>query len=408
MRLLRRGPVLGLWAGQTFSVFGDRLYAMAIMWIAWQKSGAAAMGFVAVAESVPYIVTGTVGRRLVARLNSLKALACVDVARAGVVAVIPLVWTHTGLAEVLALVVLVGWGGAVFDPNLSAIVPDLVDKDSVQTVIGLMDLSGRIARIAGPGTAGALLALMPMPALFLVDAATFAASALSLAFLAPYAARIRHRTPPAARDVAGRPRARDVLRKNPEVAAAITVHGIGIACTAVTMALPALLATRLDAGAAAYGAVLAATGAGALAGNTIAGHWRIKGPVLSLYCGLWAVSGVLLAVMGAAFSLPFLAAVAAVSGMVAPFLQITLATYLSMFEPALRLRLMTVDLTVIRTGGTAAMLFVPALAAPRPGAAYAMAGAATAAAGLLGALLVLRHRRTEVPEKTSEREMARE
>ncbi|MEW1720613.1 MFS transporter [Streptomyces sp. NPDC093109] len=410
MQLLRRGPVVGLWIGQTCSVFGDRLYAMAIMWIVWQKSGAAAMGLVAVAESVPYIVFGTIGRRLVARCNSLRALAIVDLFRAGLVATIPLVWSHAGFIGVLVLVLLIGAGGALFDPNLSALVPDLVPPAQVQGVNGLMDLSGRIARIAGPGAAGALLALMPMTALFWVDAATFVASGIALICLAPAATRMRRKAPkvPAA-PPAARARARDLLKGRPDTAAAIGVHGVGIACTAVAMAMPALLADRLGAGAAAYGAILAATGAGSLVGNTVAGHVQLKGPAPALYCGLWALSGALLALTGAAFSLPFLLLVAVLSGMVAPFLQITLATHLSRFEGAARLRLMSVDLTVIRTAGTGAMLFVPALAAPNPTVAYAIAGLTTVLVGGFSALWLWRRTPSRaMNEDAVARELVRE
>jgi hypothetical protein len=351
---------------------------MAIMWIAWQRSGAAAMGLVAVAESVPYVVLGTLGRRVVARFASLRALAGVDLVRAVLVAAVPVAWSHGGLTAVLALALFVGAGGALFDPNLSALVPDLVASTEVRGVNGLMDLSGRVARIAGPGAAGALLAVVPMAALFWVDSATFLVSVVALACLAPAAGQVRRRASAPSPRSGTRPRARDVLRGRPGTAAAIGVHGIGIASGAVAMAMPALLADRLGAGASAYAAVLAVTGTGALVGNTVAGHMRPKGPAPAVYCGLWALAGVLLMLTGFAFSLPFLLTVALLSGAVAPFLQITLATHLSGFEGPARLRLMTLDLTVIRAAGTASMLFVPVLAAPSPATAYVLAGLATA------------------------------
>lgn len=63
LRLLRRRPVLVLWLAQSLSVLGDRLYALAVMWVVYAATGSASlMGLVAVAESLPYIVLGTVGR----------------------------------------------------------------------------------------------------------------------------------------------------------------------------------------------------------------------------------------------------------------------------------------------------------------------------------------------------------
>ncbi|MFF2952655.1 MFS transporter [Kitasatospora sp. NPDC057965] len=390
VRLLRRGPVLLLWGAQTASVFGDRLYAMAVMWMAWERSGAGAMGLVAVAESLPYIVLGTVGRRIMDRFASLRALAVVDAVRLALVAALPWAWTEFGTAGLIASAALLGVGGALFDPNLGAMVPDLVRPGEVQAVSGLMDLTGRIARIAGPGAAGLMLAVMPLAGLFWVDAATFALSALALVLLA---ARVRlpaGSVPQAGPKAAGvRPGAWSLMRTHPDTGVVLAVHGIGIFAGAVSLAMPALLAARLGAGASAYAAVLACTGAGALAGNLVAGNVRLPGPLTAVYCGAWAASGLVLAATGLTGSLPVLLALSVLSGAVSPFLQIALSTHFALFPPVARRRLLTVDLTVIRTCGTVSMLFVPALAAGGPRAAFLGGGLAVVVAGSAGAVLVL-------------------
>ncbi|MFD7409895.1 MFS transporter [Streptomyces sp. NPDC059866] len=385
VRLLRRRRVLALWGAQALSVFGDRLYAMAIMWIAWEQSGAAAMGLVAVAESVPYIVMGTVGRRVMDRFASLRALAGVDAARVLLVAALPFAWEAFGTPGMLALAAALGLAGAVFDPNLGALVPDLVRPGEVQAVNGLMDLTGRIARVAGPGAAGALLVVIPQAALFLLDAATFAVSAVVLAALGRRTARASTAGAQPVQD-AVRLRARSLLRTHPATAAAIAVHGAGIFAQAVALALPALLTHRLGAGAGAYGLVLATTGAGALAGNLVAGNVRLPNRLPVAYCALWAVSGLFLAVTGSAGNLLVLLAISGASGAVAPFLGVTLQTHLAAFPPAARRRLMSVDVTVIRAAGTASMLVVPAVAAASPAVGFWAGGLATVAVSVVGAV----------------------
>ncbi|MFG2916310.1 MFS transporter [Kitasatospora sp. NPDC048298] len=389
VRLLRRGPVLLLWGAQTASVFGDRLYAMAVMWMAWEHAGAGAMGLVAVAESLPYIVLGTVGRRVTDRFASMQALATVDAARLVLVAALPWAWAEFGTVGLITSATLLGVGGALFDPNLGAMVPDLVKPGEVQAVSGLMDLTGRIARIAGPGAAGLLLAVMPLAGLFWVDAATFAVSALALVLLAagvrPVAA-----APQAGPPAAGvRPGVWSLVRTHPDTGVVLAVHGIGIFAGAVSLAMPALLAGRLGAGAAAYAAVLACTGAGALAGNLVTGNVRLPAPLTAVYCGAWAVSGLVLAFTGLAGSLPVLLALSVLSGAVSPFLQITLSTHFALFPPAARRRLLTVDLTAIRTCGTVSMLFVPGLAATGPRVAFLAGGLAVAVVGGVSAVLAL-------------------
>jgi len=392
VRLLRRGPVLLLWGAQMLSVFGDRLYALAVMWIAWQTSGAGAMGLVAIAESVPYIVLGTFGRRVMEKFAALRALALVDVVRMVVVAALPWTWETYGTPGLLVSAALLGVGGALFDPNLGALVPDLVKPEEVQAVSGLMDLTGRVARFAGPGSAGILLAVMPMAGLFWLDAGTFAVSAAALLLLpgAKRTAQPKESAPPQIR-----PRARALLRTRPDTAVAIAVHGAGIFAHSVALVLPAFLASRLGAGAGAYAAALAATGLGALLGNGFAGNVRLPRNLPAFYCGAWAASGVVLGAIGTARSLPALLGLSVVLGLVNPFLQVALSTHLSSFTPGARLRLMTVDLTVIRAAGTVSMFVIPALAARAPAASFAVSGALLvllACAGAVGALWWSRRR----------------
>lgn len=396
VRLLRQRRVVLLWGAQSLSVFGDRLYAMAIMWIVWQESGAAAMGLVAIAESVSYIVLGTVGRRIVARFASLRRLAAVDIGRAVLVAALPLAWQAFGIPGMLACAVLLGVTGALFDPNLGALVPELVDERDVQAVVGLMDLTGRIARIAGPGAAGLLLAVVPQQSLFWFDGLTFVASAVALIVLASRTVlpALDREGPAGAKD---RPQARALLKARPDTAVAIGVHGAGIFAHVVALALPAFLAVRLDAGAAAYGAVLAATGAGALLANGFAGNLRLPANSTAFYCGTWAVSGAVLASIALADSVAALLALSALLGVVNPFLQVTLNTHLSSFPRPARLRLMSVDLTVIRTAGTASMLVIPGLAAKDPVMAFPVSGFALVLVAGAGGALALRWSEARTP-----------
>lgn len=41
LRLLRQRSVLVLWLAQSFSVLGDRLYALAVMWVVYDSTGSA-------------------------------------------------------------------------------------------------------------------------------------------------------------------------------------------------------------------------------------------------------------------------------------------------------------------------------------------------------------------------------
>jgi hypothetical protein len=301
----------------------------------------------------------------------------------------------------LASATLLGVCGALFDPNLGALVPDLVEPGQVQAANGLMDLTGRIARVAGPGSAGILLAVMPMAGLFWLDAVTFAFSGLALGLLGRRWRVSRHEPAPIPQAVAageaaraGRgPRIWALLRSHPDTATVLAVHSCGIFAGAVSMAMPALLATRLHAGAGTYGMVLAVVGVGSLVGNTVAGNVRLPMSLPGVYCGTWVLCGVLLALTGAVASLPMLLVVSVASGVLSPFLSVALMTHFAQFSSPARRRLLTVDQTLIRTAGTLSMLLIPALAAADPAVGFVAGGTGTAVvAGTAGVAVLWRAR----------------
>lgn len=286
LRLLRRPRILVLWSSMALSVLGDRLYGLAVMWVVYAATGSASlMGLVAVVESLPYILLGSAGRTVVARFASYPALAWLDFGRAVVAFAVPVLWSPdtAGFVVLLVLVLLLGALGALFDPNLGALVPDVVEPDEVRQVTGLLDLTTRIAAIAGPGSVGLLLLAMDEVQLFAVDAATFLVSAVALGWLGRRAVHRRKVTGPAQRPVAMR--VWPLVRRQPRVGLAIGIHGVGLFVAAVSaVGLPALLAVRLGQGAAGYGLVLAAIGVGALVGNLVVGNLT-TGSWLGLYWG---------------------------------------------------------------------------------------------------------------------------
>jgi hypothetical protein len=389
VQLLCHRRVWLLWVAQTLSVFGDRLYALAVMWLVWQSTGSAAlMGMVAVVESVPYVLIGVFGRRVLVRFASLGALAWVDLVRALAVGALPLLW-HADARGVIALLIVagvLGLLGAVFDPNLGALVPELVESEQVQQVTGLLDLTGRIARVVGPASAGALVLVLPEVHLYTVDAATFVVSAGALGWLrGRVSGQAATSSPEPTKHRPLLPRALPLLRRNPHVALAIGVHGVGLFCSAAfAIGMPILLSVQLGAGAGGYGLVMAAAGLGALLGNPLAGHLRVAACFPFAYCTAWAVNGLAMAATGLVDTLPAVMALAAISGLCAPVGAVSMSTHLAhRFVPVERLRLIATDQTVIRAAGTAGMLLVPPLVAADPPSAFAAAGVATAAVALL-------------------------
>ncbi|MEV0759594.1 MFS transporter [Nocardia sp. NPDC050435] len=389
LKLLRRGPILAVWIAQLLSILGDRFFALAIMWLALERSGPIAMGLVAIAESVPFVIVGMVGHRLLTRVASLPVLAVIDGGRAVLVLAIPWAWATGGTPGMLVVVAALGVLGAVFDPSLGSLVPELVDDLERPALVALMDLTGRIARIAGPAAAAVVLLVAPMTALFAADAATFVISGLALAWVAR--ARVlahNHSAAVPGAGVAAPTRARQLLRAHPELLAAFAVQGAGYFLTALpAIGLPLLLAHHLGVGPAVYGWVMTASGVAALLGNLTASRLRAGSGFTGRFCAGWGASGLLMVGTGAVSNLGLVVVCAVAAGFVTPFIGIAMATRLTGFAGPQRLRLFSVNHMVMRGAGTAGMATVPALIADNPARGFVLGGSALAAVALLGWVL---------------------
>ncbi|MEV5237817.1 MFS transporter [Streptomyces cinnamoneus] len=185
IRLLRSRQVRVLWLSMTLSVLGDRLYGLAAMWVVYAATGSSSlMGLVAAVESLPYIVLGG-SATVMARFSRWRRLAWIDAGRAAAAAGVPLLWSPDlpGFVAMLVLVMLLGALSAVFEPNLGALIPQLVEPEEVAQVSCLFDLTARVAAVIGQGCVGVLLQIVSEIQLFAIDGFTFLVSALALGWL---------------------------------------------------------------------------------------------------------------------------------------------------------------------------------------------------------------------------------
>ena len=182
LALFRRRVPLLLWAGQVISTSGDRLYGVALIWVTLRLTGSPAdVAIVSAADTVPFLVVSLISGWMSDRYDGLRMARLVDIARAAVVAIVPLLYLVDAL-NVTALAVIAAVLSAMeafFLPALQASLPRLVEPAAVTPMVSLLDSTDRLGRILGPGMV-AVLAVLPEIHLFTVDAATFVVSALCL------------------------------------------------------------------------------------------------------------------------------------------------------------------------------------------------------------------------------------
>ena len=386
LRLLRQPIPLAVWLGQLFSVTGDKLYAMAVLWLVLQLTGSAKlMAAVSVAESVPYVLAGFLCAGLITRPGRLRAMIRLDLLSAAVVALVPVTYL-LGLRSILLLVAVAAAASALealFDPALQSALPDVVAGADLQPMIALTDSTDRLARVLGRGSAGLLLFVLPEIHLFSFDAGTFLVSAAALAFVARRAAV----APPSAK-APGQLRGnlldglREVLRQR-SLRVGLAVRGAcNLAWPAFTIGLPFELLHQLNAGLGSYGLLLGVFGAGNLAGNLVSGSPRAGRHLLVLYCVSWSLVGVGFLALAAAPSLGLAVLATGWMGVFTPLANVSMDTHIAKVVPRDRLSRVYALQRVTVVGASALGIFAVAIGID------AMSGAAVIAAAGAWMLLV--------------------
>jgi MFS family permease len=175
------------WLGQTISNLGSSVTLFALPLLVFKLTGSPLnLGVTMATSFVPYLLFGLVIGAWVDRLDRKRLMIATDVARAVLIAVIPLLADAGQLS--------VGWIYAVaflqstltiaFDSAEFAAIPSLVSsKDDLVTANGRIQASYSAAQVAGPLLAGLLIAVVAVQQVFWVDALSFLLSAASLALV---------------------------------------------------------------------------------------------------------------------------------------------------------------------------------------------------------------------------------
>lgn len=171
-------------AGQTISQVGSSFTNFALPLLVFKLTGSPTnLALTTAAEFVPYLLFGLVLGAIVDRVDRKRLMVSVDVVRAAVIAVLPVLSLLGVLRveEIYAVAFIQATMGILFDSGEFAAVPSLVGRDELVTANARIMSTNSAGQIVGPVLAGALVALLPSVAyLLFIDAGTFLASSFAL------------------------------------------------------------------------------------------------------------------------------------------------------------------------------------------------------------------------------------
>jgi predicted MFS family arabinose efflux permease len=386
-----------LWTGQLLSSLGSWLLLVAVPYRVFELTGSpAATGFAFTVASVPAFVIGPAVGVAVDRWDRRRTMLAVSLGQAACVLPLALVRRPDQIAIVYLALMAESALGQFYQPAERALIPGMLGRaDELTSANALMAANGAVTRLAGASLGGVVFAVLGLPGLVAIDAATYVAVAACLALVRW---RPTARPPSPGRNERG---ARAIVAEFGSgfrhLAARRPLWGLVSAAAAFwagngafTALLVPYIQLRLHGGAGDVGFLIAATGAGYLAGAPL-------GRTLYRHASLRALVAISLLTTAAAFAawfsvsnLEIALTLAAVTGMSAMVFLIARLTYLQQCTPdavlgrASAICLAAEGLTGL--AGTAVGGVLAGLAGY--GWAVAAAAAAIAAAAVLAALLV--------------------
>ncbi|MBV9381726.1 MAG: MFS transporter [Streptosporangiaceae bacterium] len=317
--LRQRFGVLGernyrlFFTGYTTSLVGAAMVPVALTFAVLQEGRPASdVGYVLAAETIPLVVLllagGVVGDRLSRRAVMISAdlMRCVSelLLAALVITGSPPLWAFMVLAGVI------GAGQAFFNPALTGLLPLIVSANRLQQANALKGLASSTGQIIGPAAAGLITAAGGPGWAIAIDGATYAVSALCLARVHLPAAAAPQPEGFVTQLAAGWTE----FRSRTWLWVIVTQFSLfHLLVYAPFMVLGAVVAKTALGGAAAWGFILTAQGAGAILGGLAVLRVQPRRPLVTATLGTFAFAAPV-ALLALRAPTAAIAAAAAISG----------------------------------------------------------------------------------------------
>lgn len=182
-----------LWLAQVASDFGDNLTFLTLLILVQRLTGSTvALAGLMISVTLPALVFGLVSGVYADRFDRKKAMVVSDVLRAVLVLGFVLVRSAELIPLMYVLAFLQASIATLFNPSRSALLPRIVGEENLLAANSISQTSRTIFNVLGTTAAGVLAAVYDtLTIAFVVDAATFAVSALLIFQIRTNAAPLR-------------------------------------------------------------------------------------------------------------------------------------------------------------------------------------------------------------------------
>jgi len=182
---LARNPSFRLlFLAAAVSMLGTQVGLLAIPLVAVipLNASAAEVGLLGTLSTAAFLLIGLPAGAWMDRIRRRRVMVAADIARAAILASVPIAWWLHGLAITQLYVVVFGLGIATvfFDVSSQSYLPSIVDRDRLVDANSRLSSFDALNSVLGPGLAGLLVQVVTAPVALIVNAAGYVWSALCL------------------------------------------------------------------------------------------------------------------------------------------------------------------------------------------------------------------------------------
>ncbi len=318
-----------LWIGETVSVLGDQFYLVALPWLALQLTGSGlALGSVLMTAAIPRAAFMLAGGVATDRLSARTVMIASNVMRCSIVTVLTvLVATHTvRLWHLYLAAAAFGIFDAFFYPAYISIMPAVLEPVHLRAGNSLMQSSGQLTGLIGPGSAGIVVGAAGIAAAFGFDAISFIVSISMLAVITTASKST------AMHDVSVLASLREGIEyafSHPVIRSLLVMYAAMNLCLAGPFMVGApLLAQERFNGATAFGLLLSSFGAGAFVGTIASGRDRRHRRLGPMLVAVYSAAGLTMIVLGLITQLWISCAVLLLLGVIVGYNNVQMLAYL--------------------------------------------------------------------------------
>jgi MFS family permease len=286
-----------LWAGNVFSASGTFVQTVAGSWLMFQLTGSNTwVGLIVASATLPLLFFSLTAGALADMFDRAKLMLIAQGVMGGA-ALAMAILTYLDLMTagiLLTLGLVLGTGLALNLPAWQALVPDLVPRGLVASAVALNSSAFNAARAIGPAIGGALIVAYGAEAGFAFNAISYVAIIVALVVIAPELKKTEKESQQSMRSAIST--GIRFARFTPSFRNLMALVAFFAVTSAVVQSVLPVHTEYLGGGAAAFGFLYGAMGAGALLGAVVRPRIsaRFSGSWVPYTIGLFGCSGILL------------------------------------------------------------------------------------------------------------------